>query len=102
MRKVDITDKLSFEENPVIVIKDKEFEINSDAETMLLIMGDFKNMTEVDAVLSAYDRLFNEASRKAIADMKLPFKDLQTIIQVAMQLVNGTDEGELMEKPSTT
>ena len=102
MRKVDITDKLSFEENPVIVIKDKEFEINSDAETMLLIMGDFKNMTEVDAVLSAYDRLFDEESRKAIADMKLPFKDLQTIIQVAMQLVNGTDEGELMEKPSTT
>lgn len=102
MRKVDITDKLSFEENPVIVVKGKEFEINADAETMLLIMGDFKNNTQTEAVLLAYDRLFSKKSREEIAKMKLPFKDLQTIIETAMQLANGADEGELMEKPTMT
>ena len=32
-RKVDITDKLTFEGNPSLLIKDKELEVNSDAPT---------------------------------------------------------------------
>ena len=38
---VDITEKLSFDENPKIKIKGHEFEVNSDAKTMLEIMGLF-------------------------------------------------------------
>ena len=37
-RVVDITDKLNFEENPKLKIKNTEIEINSDAPTMLKIM----------------------------------------------------------------
>ena len=36
-RKVDITEKLSFEGNPSLVIKGKVLEVNADAPTMLKI-----------------------------------------------------------------
>ena len=36
---VDITDKLEFEENPKLVVKGKELEVNADATTVLKIMG---------------------------------------------------------------
>ena len=38
-RKVDITDKLTFDGNPFLVIKGKELEVNADAPTMLKVMG---------------------------------------------------------------
>ena len=38
-RKVDITDKLSFEGNPSLVIKGEVLEVNADAPTMLKVMG---------------------------------------------------------------
>lgn len=90
---VDITDKLSFETNPKLLIKGQEFEINADATTMLLIMGDFKNGTsEVEATLSAYERMFSEKERKKIAKLNLPFKDLLVVIDAAMNLIQGDDE----------
>lgn len=42
---VDITDKLSFDENPKIKIKGVEYEVNADARTMLEIMGYFQAKT---------------------------------------------------------
>ena len=38
---VDITDKLSFDTNPVLKVKNESFEVQSDAETVLKIMGLF-------------------------------------------------------------
>ena len=39
---IDITDKLSFDKNPVLIIKGRKFVVNADAGTMLEIMGLFK------------------------------------------------------------
>lgn len=89
---IDITDKLSFDENPRLVIKNKEYEVNADAETMLEIMGAFNSMTEVEAMSFSYEKLFKEEDRKVLN--KLPFKDLTVIIQNAMSLVQGETEGE--------
>ena len=36
---IDITDKLKFEENPKLVIKGEEFEVNTDAATVIEIIG---------------------------------------------------------------
>lgn len=93
---IDITDKLSFEENPQIVVKDKAFTVNADAETMLKIMGVFSEEGgEMEATLKAYNLLFSEQDRKVITKMKLPFKDLLAIISAAMELVQGeSTEGE--------
>lgn len=89
---IDITDKLSFDENPCILIKGQTFEINADAKTMLEIMGDFNSKSEIEATLSAYERMFSERDRKRIDKLKLPFKDLMVIIQESMSLIQGEDE----------
>lgn len=91
-KKIDITEKLSFDENPHLVIKGEEFEVNSDAKTMLEIMGLFNNKTEVEATLSAYEKMFSEKDRKRIDNLKIPFKDLMVIIKEAMALIQGEDE----------
>lgn len=95
---IDITDKLTFDENPQIKIKDKVFEVNGDAKTMLEIMGDFGNKSEVDAALSAYEKMFSEKDREMIGGMKIPFKDLMTIITSAMSLIQGDEEDETGEE----
>lgn len=89
---VDITEKLSFGQNPKLKIKDKEFEVQSDAKTMLEIMGMFGSGNDTQAALGAYEKLFTEKDRKTIEDMRLPFADLMVIITGAMELVQGSTE----------
>lgn len=94
-KAIDITEKLSFDENPRIMIKDQEIEVNADAKTMLEIMGLFNNKSEVEATLAAYEKMISEKDRKKIDKLKLPFKDLMIIIQEAMALIQGdADKGE--------
>lgn len=89
---VDITDKLSFDENPKIMIKGEQFEINADARTMLEIMGLFSTKSETEASMGAYEKMFNEKDRKKIDKLKLPFKDFMKIIEISMDLVMGEEE----------
>ena len=101
-RKVDITDKLTFEENPKLIIKGKEFEVNTSAATMLLIMGDFANKKSMQASLSAYERMFSDKDRKEITKMGLSFRDLMTVIEAAMDLIQGTMEPGEAQTHTTT
>ncbi len=95
-KKIDITDKLSFDTNPSLVIKGEAFEVNADAKTMLEIMGLFTNKSEAEATIEAYEKMFSEKDRKKIDKMRLPFKDFQIIIEEAMNLIRGDadEEGE--------
>ena len=73
-RKVDITDKLSFEENPSLVIKGKTLEVNADAPTMLKVMGLMSaDNPGAQEILDAYDLMFPEKSKKEMEKMKLGF-----------------------------
>lgn len=92
-RKVDITDKLSFEENPSLVIKGKVFEVNADAPTMLKVMG-LMSADDPGAreILEAYGMMFPERSKKELERMKLGFKDLIVVVQEAVQLISGVEE----------
>ena len=92
-RKVDITDKLSFEENPSLVIKGKVLEVNADAPTMLKVMG-LMSADDPGAreILEAYDTMFPERSKKELERMKLGFKDLIVVVQEAVQLISGVEE----------
>ena len=92
-RKVDITEKLSFEENPILVIKGKELEVNTDAETVLKLMGtigDTENTSQKE-VLNMYELIFPESSRNVIRDLALSFNDLKLVIQEAMSLITEED-----------
>ena len=91
---MDITDKLDFDSNPKIAIKGKEYEVNADAETVLLIMGLFGadgGMSPAQ-VIRAYELMFSEKDREAIKKLKLKFKDFQTVIMSAVNLITGNEE----------
>lgn len=98
---VDITNKLSFDENPEIVIRDTHFEVNADAGTMLKIMAVLKDGDDVQSVMKAYELLFSEADREKIEGMKLSFSDFVLLVQAAMQLVQGAGEGEMTTHTTT-
>ena len=87
---VDITDQLSFDGNPKLVIKGKELEVNADAPTMLKVMGLLRNDDPgVQEVLDAYDMMFQEKTRNEIDKMKLSFRDLMIVVQEAVSLITG-------------
>ena len=86
---IDITDKLKFEENPKLVIKGEEFEVNTDAATVIEIIGAFEGGDEAKAVVKAYEKLFSVEAREKLAAMKISMTDLSIIIKSAMELVQG-------------
>lgn len=105
---IDITNKLNFEEKPIIKIKDVEIKANNDAMTMLKVValfGENGNGVEVKNILAIYDLLFDEENRKKIEALKLSFEDFSTLIMESAQSIinNGEepDEGETAT-PATT
>ena len=93
-KTIDITDKLAFDENPKLVVKGKELEVNADATTVLKIMGilgDGENVQPSD-VVRMYELIFSEADRKKIDKMKLQFADFQTLVFSAINLITGEKE----------
>lgn len=91
---VDITDKLEFEENPRIVVKGKEMEVNADAATVLKIMGILGdgNNTQPGDIVKMYELIFSEADRKKVDRMKLQFVDFRTLVFSAIGLITGKEE----------
>lgn len=94
MAKVmDITEKLTFDGNPSLVIKGKKIEVNADAPTMLKVMGLMgADDPTADEILKAYDLMFPEKSKEKLENLKLNFGDLIVVIQAAVQLIAGEEE----------
>lgn len=91
-KTVDITDKLSFDENPFLVIKGKKLEVNADAPTMLKVMGLMgKGDPGPDEIMQAYNMVFTDKAQKEIEKLKVSFKDLMIIIESAVDLIVGED-----------
>ena len=98
-RKSDISDKLNFEENPVIVVEGVELEVNSDAETMLRIMGAFGEESEMKAIGKAVNLLFSQEDREKLYGIrrdgrKLSISDFSSIVEAAINAAMGDDSGE--------
>ena len=94
---VDITEKLDFDGNPKIKIKNAEIEINADAPTMLKIMGILGDADKPGAkeVMEMYELMFSEKERSKIEKLKLNFKDFTTLVYTAIDLVQGGEsQGE--------
>ena len=94
-KTLDITDKLTFDGNPSLVIKDKKLEVNADAPTMLKVMG---LMSGGDPgpkeIVDMYEMMFPEKSQKEIEKMKLGFADLITVVEAAVGLIIGEDNSQ--------
>lgn len=91
-RKVDITEKLTFDGNPCIVIKGKELEVNADAPTVLKVMSMTDGGGSAKEVLGMYELIFPEKSREELDKFKLPFLDLVTVVQEAINVITGAEE----------
>lgn len=92
---IDITEKLNFEENPKLKIKDAEIEVNTDATTVLTLMqiiGDEEGTPSAKKMMEMFELIFPENSRKTLDKMRLNFADLTTVIEAAMTLVMGEEE----------
>ena len=98
-KRIDITDKLCFEENPALKIGTLDVEVKADAETMLRLMGVFSEKTELEAVGEALSLIFAPEDMETICNLerngrKLSAKSLMTIVEAAMSLVMGGEQGE--------
>lgn len=91
---VDITDKLTFEENPSLEIKGKTIEVNADAPTMLKVMGLMgREDPGIQEIMEAFGLMFPEKSKKELDKLKLSFRDLIVVVQEAVQLIAGDGDG---------
>lgn len=89
-RKVDITDKLTFDQNPALIIRGQELEVNADAPTMLKVMSLINGEgDDIEQIEAAYKLVFTEESRKIVEEMKLNVPDWMILVQEAMALITG-------------
>ena len=89
-RVADITDKLTFEGNPSLIIKGKKLEVNADAPTMLKVMGLMSaDNPGLNEILKAYEMMFPEKSQKEVEKLKLSFNDLVVVIKEGIDLITG-------------
>lgn len=88
-RVIDITEKLTFEGNPSLMIKGRKLEVNADAPTMLKVMASMSDDPGVNEILTTYDMMFPEKSKKEIEKLGLNFSDLIVVVQEAVGLITG-------------
>lgn len=97
-KTVDITDKLSFDENPKMIIAGEEIEVNADAEVMIRLMGLFKNgIDDMKSISLAMSLIFSEEDLAKIGSIKkggkkLKASSLMGILEEATSLIMGDDE----------
>ena len=101
---IDITDKLNFEEEPSVRVKNVDLAINNDAVSMLKVAALFEDGNgKSKDVIEMYHLLFDESEREKIEKLKLNMHDFNALISESAKIATGdlTDEGEA-QTPATT
>ncbi len=93
-KKVDITEKLSFDGNPSLVIKGKELEVHADAATALKVMDALSSNPGRSRSLLCISCCSRMNPEKAIDKMHLNFQDFKTVVKGAITLITGEDGEE--------
>lgn len=101
MKKYDVTDKLSFEVNPIVVLKGEEFEIQADAKNIIEMITKAEGEDDFTGLLIAYEHLFSERDRKKIDKVKMNGKDFGTFVRACIALAIGRDPDEKDEEDET-
>lgn len=102
---IDITEKLSFDSNPRLRIRDVELEVNADAKTVLSIMGKLGDHPTNRNVLQCLELLFSTTEREKLDALNLSFPDYMNVVEQAMDLASGTgvedSQGEAETRTTT-
>ena len=94
----DLTEKLRFDEDPKLVIKNVELTVRSDAEVVLALMDIISRKGETAGAAEAAGLLLSERDRKKLAGLHLKMDDYLEVLKAAVQLAMGADPGE--ERPA--
>ena len=102
MRRLDITDKLKFEEKPVLAFNGKEYELDDSAATVLNIMELVGNEPSMTDLIDAAKCVFGERYTEVVADCK-KFTNLMVVIEAAIDLITDDEVGKplMAATPST-
>ena len=103
-KRIDITEILSFEERPIIVVKGKEIEVNDDAVSILKAFSKVDNneSISVSTIMDISDDIFTKQGKKTLDSLKLNIDDYAKVVEVAIDLVTGAKEvGELQNDGTT-
>lgn len=94
---IDITDKLTFEENPKIKIRDVEIELNANALDLIDVIKTFNDDFSIETAEKISDTLFaSEEDKKKVRSLNLNMSGLMTLFTECIKIVVGGDgdEGE--------
>lgn len=92
--KYNITDKLKFDQDPIMQIGETEVTVKSDAEIVLELLDIINTNGEIAAAAKAEGLLFSEADRKKLRKLHLKANDWLEVMSAAMQLAFGSDPDE--------
>ena len=106
-RTVDITSKLTLEENPILKIGDVELEVQANAKKVLEVMSFMNddggiNTTDLGKVC---ELIFTENADKKIDELGLLLQDYQIVVMEAINLIVGKEQDskeQETETPATT
>lgn len=90
----DITERLKFNEDPVLIIKGKKFTIRSDAEVVLQLMGILTDKGEFAGATEAMKLLLSAEDHKKLSSLHLKVEDYVAVMKAAVDLAIGEDPGE--------
>lgn len=92
--RYDLTEKLKFSEDPVLVVRDVEMTIRSDADIVLRLMDVINAKGEAAGAREAIDLLLSEKDRKKLAALHLKMDDYMKAVTAAVKLALGSDPDE--------
>lgn len=90
----NLTEKLKFDEDPKLVIKNVELTIKSDAETVLKLMDIVQTKGEIAGAREAFAEMLSPADLKKLNGLKLKMNDYTAALSAALSLALGEDPDE--------
>lgn len=90
----NMTEKLKFDSDPVLTIKDTELTIKSEAETVLQLLDIVSSKGELAAARACMELLLSPADQKKLKALHLSARDYVEVMSTAMSLALGEDPDE--------
>ena len=98
MKSYNLTDKMDFESNPTIQIKDTKLTVQSDAQTVLKVVSIMDEAPDnFTGMMKAYGVIFSSADQKKIEKLKRSAHDFQVLVNAALMIAVGRDPDEREE-----
>ena len=91
MAKVyDLTAKID-NERPIIKIGEKEFKVNDNHKTVILVQAELQKKSETEAFDFVFEKLLGEEAAKEIEKMDLSFSNVKTLFLAVMAAASGEE-----------